>query len=106
MPKYLFESSFTNEGVKGLLREGGSGRTGAVEQTVASLGGRLEAFYFGFGETDTYVIADLPDNASAAALALSVTASGAVVTKTTVLITPEEMDAATKKTVAYRAPGA
>ena len=106
MPKYLFQTSYTNDGVKGLLKDGGSGRKAAAEQAVASLGGKLEAFYFGFGETDAYVIADLPDNSSAAALDLAVAAGGTVSVNTTVLIAPEEMDAAAKKSVTYRAPGA
>lgn len=106
MPKYLVQASYTAEGTKGLLKDGGSKRRAAAEAAVKGLGGRLEAFYFAFGETDVYVIADVPDNVSAAAISLVVSASGAVRTKTTVLLTPEEMDQATKKTVSYRPPGA
>lgn len=105
MPKYLLRANYVGEGVKGLLKEGGTGRRTAAEQLIQSAGGRLEAFFFAFGETDVFLIADVPDNVSMAALALTVGASGAVVTKTTVLMTPEELDAATKKTLSYRAPG-
>ena len=105
MPKYLFEASYTPEGTKGILKEGASGRRAAVEKAIAGLGGKLEAFYFAFGSSDAYVIADLPDNATAAAMALAVGQSGLASTKTVVLLTIEEADAAAKKTVAYRGPG-
>ncbi len=105
MPKYLAQFNYTTEGVKGLLKEGGTSRHIAVEKLVKSLGGTLEAYYFAFGEADGYVIADLPDNASMAAIALTVSASGTVAVKTTVLITPEEADQAAKKTPSYRPPG-
>jgi uncharacterized protein with GYD domain len=105
MPKYLFHANYTNEGIKGVLKEGGTGRRAAIENLGQSVGGKLEAFYFAFGETDAYVIVDLPDNASAAAVALTVNASGAASVRTTVLMTPEEVDAATKKSPAYRPPG-
>ena len=105
MPKYLFQTSYTAEGVKGLLKEGGSKRRAAAEEVVKSVGGSLEAFYFTFGETDAFVIVDLPDNVSGAAISLAINASGALRGKTTVLLTPEEMDAAAQKTVAYHPPG-
>lgn len=105
MAKYLVIASYTTDGVKGLLKDGGSGRREAVRQVAESLGGSLETFYFGFGEDDAYVIFDVPDNATAAAASLVVNASGAVRTKTVVLLTPEEMDTATKKSVDYRPPG-
>ena len=105
MPKYLFQANYVGEGVKGLLKEGGSSRRAAVEKAAQSLGGTLEAFYYAFGDVDAYVVADLPDNATATALALTVNSSGVTVVKTTVLMTPEEVDAAVKKSPSYRAPG-
>ncbi len=105
MPKFLFEGKYTAEGAKGLVKDGGTGRRAALEKSIAGAGGRLEAVYFGFGGTDVYVLADMPDNASAAALALAVGQSGKASTRTIVLLTPEEVDAATKKVVAYRPPG-
>lgn len=69
------------------------------------MGGTLEAFYYAFGETDAYVIAEAPDNVSMAALALTINASGVAAVKTTVLLTPEEIDEAVKKTPSYRPPG-
>jgi len=105
MPKYLIQASYTAEGVQGLLKDGGSKRKAAAEQAIKGLGGRLEVFYFAFGDTDVFAIADAPDNMSAAAVSLAVTASGAVHAKTTVLMTPEEMDQATKRSVSYRPPG-
>ena len=105
MPKYLLQASYTTEGLKGLLKEGGSKRRAAVEETIKGLGGKLEAFYYAFGKHDAFVIVDLPDQVSATAAALVVNASGAAHVRTTVLITPEEVDQATKKTVHYRPPG-
>jgi len=105
MPKYLIQGAYTIEGTKGVLKEGGSKRREAAEALAKSLGGKIEAFYFAFGETDAFAIVDVPDNVSAAAAALAIAASGAVRVKTTVLITPEEMDQAAKKTVSYRPPG-
>lgn len=106
MPKFLFTGSYTAEGVRGVLAEGGTGRRAATERLVGSLGGTVEAYYFAFGGDDFYLIADLPDQAAAAAAALTAAASGALTTRTVVLLTPEELDAATKLSPAYRAPGA
>jgi uncharacterized protein with GYD domain len=105
MPKYLIEASYTNEGVKGIQSAGGSSRREAVKSTLEGLGGSLESFYFGFGDADAYVIGDLPDNQAAAAVAIAVNASGGAVIKTTVLLTPEEVDAAAQQSVDYRPPG-
>lgn len=105
MPKYLIQASYTADGVKGLLKDGGSKRRAAAEGAIKGLGGKLESFYFAFGETDVFAIADAPDNISAAAVSLAVSASGLVHARTTALLTPEEMDQATKKSVSYRPPG-
>ena len=105
MPRYLIEASYTNAGVKGVQSAGGSSRRDAVRATLEGLGGSLECFYFGFGEHDAYVIGDLPDNEAATAVAIAVGASGGATVKTTVLLTPEEVDAAAQKSVGYRAPG-
>ena len=105
MPKYLLQGSFTVDGVKGVLKEGGSKRRAVIEQMVRDLGGTLEAFYFAFGESDVFVIIDLPDNVSSAAVSLAVGAGGAVRVSTTVLITPEEMDQAVQKRVNFNPPG-
>lgn len=105
MPKFLLKASYVGDGVKGLIKEGGTSRRAAAEKAVNSVGGTLEAFYYGFGETDAYVIADVPDNGSMTALALNIAASGLVAVQTTVLLTPEELDQAVKKTTTYRAPG-
>ena len=105
MPKYLLEASYTAEGTKGLVKEGGSSRRKKVEEMIKELHGKLEAFYFAFGTSDVFLIVDVPDAVSAVALSLAVNQSGAVHSKTHVLITPEEMDQASKKSVNYRAPG-
>jgi uncharacterized protein with GYD domain len=105
MPKYLIEGSYTREGVGGILAQGGSARRDAAAAAVASVGGQLESFYFAFGERDVFAIADVPDDEAAAALAMTVGASGALAMKTTVLLTPEQVDEAVKRSVEYRPPG-
>jgi uncharacterized protein with GYD domain len=131
MAKYLAQISYTVEGVKGLLKEGGTKRLEAakqltkelgttaihppltmsfcsmeaVEHLIKGVGGTLETLYYAFGDCDVIVIMDLPDNASAAALSLAVSASGAAKVKTTVLLSPDEIDKATNKDVHYRPPG-
>ena len=104
MARFLFQGTYSREGAQGLLREGGTKRRAAVEALLASLGGRLEAFYYGFGETDLYMIVELPDNAAAAAASLTVVASGAGSWRTTVLLSAEEMDRVAKSGGSYRAP--
>jgi uncharacterized protein with GYD domain len=105
MSKYLYQGSYTKKGLEGLLKDGGSSRQEAAEQIFSSLGGKLESYYFAFGDNDFYIIADLPDNVSSVAGTLVVNATGTLKVKTVVLLTPEEIDAAVNKTVEYRAPG-
>ena len=106
MPKYLIEASYTQEGVRGVQSSGGTSRRDAVAKAAESAGGRMEAFYFAFGDHDVYTIVDLPDNESAAAVTLGVNAAGGATVRTVVLLTPEEVDAAAKRSVDYRPPGA
>jgi uncharacterized protein with GYD domain len=106
MPKFLITGSYTAEGARGLMKEGGSGRRAAVQKALDGVGGKLEAFYFAFGKDDTYVIVDVPDTASVIAVSLAVNASGVVRVNTTPLISPDDLDAASKKSIAFRAPGA
>jgi uncharacterized protein with GYD domain len=105
MPKYLFYGSYTPEGLKGLLAEGGSNRIEAAKQALKSVGGTLEAFYFAFGNNDFYIIVDLPDNVSTTAISLAGNVSGTFGIKTVVLLTPEEVDEAVGKSVDFRPPG-
>jgi uncharacterized protein with GYD domain len=104
MPKYLTMVSYTPEGIKGLVKEGGTARRAAVQKMLENLGGRLEGFYFAFGENDAYVISEGPDNATAAAISLAIT-TGAIRTKTIVLLTPEEVDQAVRIPVDYQPAG-
>ena len=106
MTTYLIEGTYAAAGAEGLLKQGGSSRRAQIAEMIKGLGGSLEAFYWAFGDTDFYIIADLPDKATAAAIGLTVGASGAVRTRTTVLLTAEEIDQAQGKKVNYRAPGA
>lgn len=105
MAKYLIQGNYVGGSAKGLLKDGGSSRRAAIKRLVSSIGGKVEAFYYAFGETDVFVIADLPDNVTAAALSLNINATGAVAVKVTVLLTSEEIDEAAKKTISYRPPG-
>lgn len=105
MPKFLVEVKYSLDGAKGLLAEGGSSRVAASRTLIESLGGSLETFYFAFGESDAYVIIDVPDNVSAAAAALITRASGGVVSRMVLLATPDEIDAAAQRQGDFRAPG-
>jgi uncharacterized protein with GYD domain len=105
MAKYLVKAHYTSDGAKGLLKEGGSGRRDAVAKMAQQIGGSLESFYYAFGETDAYVVVDLPSPEAAAALGLTVAASGAVALSTVVLLTPEQIDAARDVSIDYRPPG-
>lgn len=106
MPKFLVSVSYSAEGAKGLRKDGGTKRKHAATKAVESVGGTIEAMYFCFGDQDAVIIADLPDAASAAAVSLAVSSTGAARLTTTPLITPEEMDKAAGKKTAYKAPGA
>ncbi len=105
MPKYMIQASYVGEGLKGLLKEGGTKRRETVGQVIEGMGGKLESFYYAFGDHDVVGVADMPDNVSSVAFSLMVNASGVINAKTTVLLTPEEIDQATKKIGDYRPPG-
>ena len=105
MPKYLIEANYTAEGMKGVLAKGGTARRESVEKSLADLGGTMESFNFAFGASDAYVIVDVPDNTTVAALAMTVSASGMAACKTTVLLSPEEIDKAAKINATYAPPG-
>ena len=105
MAKYLIQASYAADGVKGLLKEGGSSRKASVDKMVEGMGGQVESFYYAFGETDAFVIVDVPDAATVIAISLAVNASGAVRSSVTPLISVKEIDAACEKTVGYQPPG-
>jgi uncharacterized protein with GYD domain len=105
MTKFLIKASLTADGVKGLLKEGGTNRKKAVEKMITALGGKVEAFYFSFGEYDVWAIGELPDEASVAAASFAINASGLVNLSTTILLDPAVVDKAVKKSVNYRGPG-
>jgi uncharacterized protein with GYD domain len=103
--KFLVKASYTSEGARGVQSAGGTSRRDAVAKMAEGLGGSLESFYFGFGETDAYVVLDLPDNLSAAAASIAVNTAGGATSEVVVLLTPDEIDAAAKLSVEYRPPG-
>ena len=105
MAKFLLKSTYTVEGLQGLLKDGGSRRADAVRKTIESLGGHMAAFNFAFGEDDTYVLCELPDQRAAAAVAIAVGAAGGASVQITPLLTPEEIDGAARQTLDYRPPG-
>jgi uncharacterized protein with GYD domain len=105
MPKFMFEARYNWEGLSGVGREGGVGRRAAAKKHLEEVGGKLESMYFAFGDVDCFLIADLPDNSSAAAFSLAANESGVMVSRTVVLMTPDELDDAVAKKITFRAPG-
>lgn len=105
MAKFLVKASYSVAGAKGVQSGGGASRRDAVAKMAEGLGGRMESFYFAFGDTDAYVVLDLPDNTTAAAASIAVNTSGGASSEVVVLLTPEEIDAASKLSVDYRPPG-
>lgn len=105
MPKYLVQASYTTEGLKGLLKDSGSSRKTHIDQLIKNMGGALESFHYTFGDKDVCAIVEMPDHASMTALSLAIGATGMVQIKTTVLLSPEDIDTAVKMSVAYRPPG-
>jgi uncharacterized protein with GYD domain len=106
MPMYLVKARYTHEGLQGLLREGGTSRRDTIHKLTEELGGRLETFYFAFGDVDVYATVEVPDNVTAAAVSMTISSSGAVSCEVVPLLTPEEVDRSREVTVSYRAPGA
>jgi uncharacterized protein with GYD domain len=105
MPKYLIEATYTAEGLRGLTKDKASGRRKAIEKGLTAIGGKLESIHFAFGDADVILICDCPDAASAAGFAIVAGASGSVKTKTTALLTIEEIDSGLSKNIKYQAPG-
>ena len=106
MAKFMLNASYSVEGTKGLIKDGGSARRAAVQKTIEGVGGRLECFYYTLGEPDAFAIVEVPDAVTIAAVSLAINATGGAHVATTVLLTPEQIDEAAKKTVSYRSPGA
>jgi uncharacterized protein with GYD domain len=105
MKKFLVKGTYTADGTKGVIREGGTGRKMAIEKMLEAMGGKVESFYYAFGDSDVYLVVDLPDDISGAAIGLRVNAAGLVRISMTQLFTPADIDTATKTSVSYRAPG-
>lgn len=105
MPKFLIQLSYTPDGAKGLLKDGGTARLKAASDVLAQFNGRIEAFYFAFGADDAVLIVEVPDHETMAAISLTVSATGTIRTRATVLLTAEQIDEAARKHVNFRAPG-
>jgi len=106
MPRYLIEGTYTDEGTKGLLKEGASSRRETVTKLIEGMGGSVESFYYTFGNRDVIAIYSVPDDSAAAALSMAVNQSGKVRVTTHPLLTVEDVDRAARTTVGYRPPGA
>ena len=106
MSKYLFQASYTQAGLAGLVKEGGTSRKAALTETIEGAGGAVESLYYAFGKNDLFLTAELPDDAAATAVSLAIGAAGALGVSVTVLVTPETVDEAIARDVPYRPPGA
>ena len=107
MAYYLIQAAFTPEAWAKLVKSP-QDRKAAVAPMVEKLGGRLESYWYSFGDYDSVVIVQVPDNVTAAALSLAASASGSIkAIKTTPLMTMEEGMEAMRKAAAagYRPPG-
>ncbi len=105
MSKYLFKANYTLEGLKGVRAKGAKSRADAIASMVNGMGGTVESFYFAFGDDDAYVVVDLPDDETAAAVAFTVSAAGGATTSTVKLLTIAQADAALGRSVDYVPPG-
>ncbi len=105
MPKYLYHGSYTDKGLKGLMKDGGSKRVKVTKKAIESLGGKMEAYYFALGGTDFFIILEVPDNVRAVAGSMIANASGTVKVNITALVSPKEVDMAVKQTMDWRPPG-
>ncbi len=105
MPKYLYHGSYTDKGLKGLMKDGGSKRMKVTKKAIESLGGRMEAYYFALGGSDFFIILEAPDNVRAITRSLVANASGTVKVNITALVSPEEVDLAVKQTMKWTPPG-
>ena len=105
MPKYLYHGSYTDKGLKGLLKDGGSKRVKVTKKAIESLGGKMEAYYFALGGSDFFIILEAPDNVAAITGSMVANASGTVKVSITALVSPEEVDLAAKKTMKWSPPG-
>lgn len=106
MSKYLWKVNYTTPGMQGVIKEGGNARRNAAEKAIQSVGGHLDSFYYAFGDTDLYGIADFPDAAACASAAMHITAAGGVTIETTVLLSADDIDRASDMEMDYRPPGA
>jgi uncharacterized protein with GYD domain len=106
MARFMYKVCYTKEGMQGVVKEGAVGRRATIEKMAAEMGGSITSFDYAFGDTDIFVIAEMPDQVTAAAVATAVAASGAASIETVVLLSPEELDQAIAKNAPYRPPGA
>ena len=107
MALYLFRFAYTPESWAALM-ESPADRRDMLASRLFSFGGRLQGFWYCFGDSDGYALAEIPDNVSAAAVSVAVKATGAFRTlDATVLLSAEEMVEAMSRAgdFAYVKPG-
>jgi uncharacterized protein with GYD domain len=108
MASYLVQCSYTQEALKALIATP-QDRTPVIAKAVKGMGGKLIGAWLSFGDYDVTFIMEMPDNISAAAMALTAAAGGSLKSiKTTPLMTLEDGLAALKKagTSSYKPVGA
>jgi uncharacterized protein with GYD domain len=105
MPKYLYQGSYTDKGLQGLMKDGGTKRMEVTRKAIESLGGTMEAYYYALGGSDFFIILEVPDNVNAITGSLIANASGTVKVSITALVSPEEVDQAVKQTMDWQPPG-
>ncbi len=107
MPLYLSRFSYTPETWARLIQNP-EDRRAAAKSYIEAVGGRLHGFWYSFGTHDGHTLWEAPDNVSIAAVALAITAGGALSSlETTVLMTVDETLEALRKAeqIQYKKPG-
>ena len=107
MGLYLYIGSYSAEGRKGLIAEGGSSREAATRALVESVGGKIERYAFAIGPFDFVIVAEMPDDSAALIPPLIANSTGTVSVTTTKLVSPADMDGVARKAqrVTFRKSG-
>ncbi|MEU4717299.1 GYD domain-containing protein [Micromonospora purpureochromogenes] len=105
MAWFLLKSTYTVDGLKGLVKDGGTKRAEVVRKMIEDAGGRMESMHFAFAEDDTYVLCELPDQKTVTGLAVAIGATGSLSVRITPVLTPAEVDEVTRMKTTYTPPG-
>lgn len=97
MPAYLTQISYSAEGWAALVNNPHD-RTKAVKEPISKLGGKVDKFWFSFGDYDVVGVIEFPNNVNAAAIAMAFAAGGAIKSvRTTPLLSADDAIDAMKK---------